>query len=290
MKARDVKRKIISIKNFNEITYALCLISMIKMKRAQKMVLETKPFIEIVFEILGELVNREEDIKGTIYFKENQGKNLAVVIASDRGFCGAYNRNILNFAQREIEKLGNTEVFPIGKKAIKFFKKRNFKISDKIFGIGDFGELEETKPIADKLIGYFKQGNYQKIFIFYTRFVSPFLQKPAKIQLLPLSSEMLNELFKEHKMEIKKSLFVLLEPSPREILENLVPQLIRYLVHYSVLQANASEHSARMLAMKRATENTKEIIKKLTLKYNKCRQTEITNEVCEISLTKEAIQ
>jgi F-type H+-transporting ATPase subunit gamma len=290
MKAREVKNKITSIKNFNDITYALQLISVIKMKRAQKMVLDTKPFVKVVLEIIEELVYHQDKIKETIYFKKEKGKTLAVVISSDKGFCGSFNRNILNFAQREIEKMGGAEIFAVGKKAINFFEKRNFKILEKITGIGDFGEIDETKPIADKLIGYFTEGRYQKILLFYTHFLSPFLQRATKVQILPLDSQLIEQLSKEYKKERKNSYFVLLEPSPKEIFENLVPQLVRYLVHYSILQANASEHSARMLAMKRATDNTKEIIENLTLKYNKFRQNEITNEVCEITSAKEAIK
>jgi F-type H+-transporting ATPase subunit gamma len=287
MKAKEVRNKIFSIKKLSDILYAIQLISVIKMKKAQKMVFDTMPFIEVVLEILDRLI-RQEGIKETIYFKKEEGKNLAVVISSDRGFCGAFNKNILNFSLKEIEKIGETEIFAIGKKSITFFERKNFKISDKISGIGDFGEIEETKPIADKLINYFVEGRYKKIFIFYTHFISPFLQKPMKIQILPLDLELIEKLLKEQKRE--PSYFVLLEPSPKEIFENLVPQLVRYLVHYSILQANASEHSARFLAMKRATDNTKELIKGLTLKYNKLRQSEITNEVCEISLAKEVMQ
>jgi len=146
MKAREVKRKIYAIKNFNDIVYALQLISVIKMKRAQRMVFDTKPFIKVVLEIIEELINHQDKIKESIYFKKEEGKTLAVVISSDRGFCGAFNRNILNFAQKEIEKIGGAEIFAIGKKAIKFFEKKNYKIFDQITGIGDFGEVEETKP------------------------------------------------------------------------------------------------------------------------------------------------
>ena len=287
MKAREVKNKIYSIKNLNDLLYAIQLISVIKMKKAQRMLSDSQPFIRVVLEIISELIWQEK-IRESIYFQKREGKILAVVISSDRGFCGAFNRNILNFAHKEIEKIGKAEIFAVGKKSINFFERKNFEIVDKITGIGDFGEIEETKPIADKLIKYFITGRYQKIFLFYTHFFSPFSQKPKKIQLLPLDLELVESLLKEYKKE--KSYFVLLEPSPKEIFENLVPQLVRYLVHYSILQANVSEHSARFLAMKEAAENTKELIKNLTLNYNKLRQNEITKEVSEISLAKEAME
>jgi len=289
MKSGEIKKKAFSIKNLSDILYAIQLISLIKMKKAQRMLWDTQPFIKEVLKILAELI-RHEKVKESIYFKKEAKKTLAVVISSDRGFCGSFNRNILNFAYQEIEKIGEMDVFAVGKKAILFFQRKKMKIVEKVTGIGDFGEIHETKPIADKLIEFFLKGKYQKIYLFYTKFFSTFFQKPTTFQLLPLDFEAVTTLLKEYQKEKEKGYFVLLEPSPEEIFDQLVPHLIRYLVHYAILEANASEHSARFLAMKRAVDNTKELIYNLTLIYNKLRQAEITNEVSEISLAKEALQ
>jgi len=299
LRLREIKNKVIVTQNISDITRAIGLVSAIKMKKAQKLALGSRPFTEKVLDILKELTKYKERIKKSFYFKKRKvRKSLAVVVASDKGFSGAFNKNILNFAEEEIEKMKfGVEIFAIGKKAIKFFKRKNYKLLVEFSGIGDYGEFEKVKPIADKLIDYFKENRFQKIILFYTDFISSFLQKPIKIQILPIDLKMVEEIFREYQLkkrekEIpleKRGYFLLLEPSPREIFEGLVPQLVRYLIYHSILEANASEHSARMLAMERASQNAKEIMKELILEFNKVRQAKITSEVCEITTAKEAL-
>ncbi len=293
-KTREIKGKIATIQNLNKITSALELISAVKMKKAQRLALNSRPFATTILEILEVLGKFQKEIKKSIFFiKRPTKKILAVVVASDRGFCGAFNKNILTFAEREIQKMGRekVEIFAVGKKTIKFFQKKGYKIFEKITDIGDFGELHETKPIADKIIEAYLKNLFGEVFLFFTDFVSAFSQIPRKIQILPLEVEAINEILKSYSRpneKIKPLPFILLEPSPKEIFENVVPQLIRQVVHHTVLETNAAEHSARMMAMKRATENAKEILNKLILDYNKARQAQITAEVCEITFAKEA--
>lgn len=294
LKPRQIKNKIGVIQNLTKITRALELVSAVKMKKAQKLALNSRPFVKIILEILDELAHYQKEIKKSIFFQEFPVKKiLAVVIASDRGFCGPFNRNILFFSEKEIEKMKNVEIFPVGKKAIKFFRKKSYPIFFEMSGIGDFGELEETKPIADKLLEVFTKNIFQQIFIFYTDFISSFLQQPRKIQILPLKIEVVEEILENYlpkgwRLSKKSIPYLLLEPSPKEIFENLVPQLIRQIVHHTILETNAAEHSARMMAMKRAADNAKEILKNLILAYNKARQNQITAEVSEITFAKEA--
>lgn len=308
LKTREIKNKINVIQSLTKITGALELVSAVKMKKAQRLALNSRPFARMVLEILDELAHYQKEIKKSIFFQERPiKKRLAVVVASDRGFCGPFNRNILIFAERELKKMENVEIYPVGKKAIKFFKKKNYKIFSEMSGIGDFGDLEETKPIADKLLEVFTKNIFQEIFLFYTDFISSFLQQPRKIQILPLKIETVEDILKNYRSEIKEDIlknypqekgvtllsprrihYLLLEPSAEEIFDNLVPQLIRQLVHHTVLETNAAEHSARMMAMKRAADNAKEILGNLILDYNKARQNQITAEISEITSAKEA--
>lgn len=308
LKTREIKNKINVVQNLTKITGALELVSAVKMKKSQRLALNSRPFVRIILEILDELAHYQKEIKKSVFFQERPVKKiLAVVIASDRGFCGPFNRNILLFADKEIEKMNNVEIFPVGKKAIKFFKKKNYPIFSETSGIGDFGELEETKPIADKLLEVFQKDIFQQIFLFYTDFISSFLQQPRKVQILPLKIEVIEGILENYRQEKGEEVlknypvssafhilpqkgvpYLLLEPSPEEIFDNLVPQLIRQMVHHTILETNAAEHSARMMAMKRAADNAKEILENLILDYNKARQNQITAEISEITSAKEA--
>ncbi len=217
------------------------------------------------------------------------------MITSDKGFCSSFNQNILKFAEKEIKKIekeAEVEIMPIGKKAISFFKKKNRIIKVEFTGIGDYGKLEEVKPIAKLFLRYFEEDKYQKIYIFYTEFISTFMQETRKIQLLPAQRQVFEEMLadKAGKNGFQpESNDYIFEPNAVKIFNSLIPQLIEFEVHQAVLEANASEHSARMMAMKNASQNAKEIIEKLTLNYNKVRQNQITSEISEISSAKEVM-
>ena len=183
----------------------------------------------------------------------------------------------------------------IGKKAGKFFQKKNLPIVAQFSGIGDYAEFEEVQPIAQALMKYFLSNRYQKIYLFYTDFISTFLQIPRKIQVLPIDLEVLKEMLSHYALETEKQnsetdLDYILEPSPKEILENLTPQLVEFEIYHCILEANASEHSARMMAMRSASQNARDLTEKLILEYNKARQAQITSELGEISSAKEALE
>lgn len=295
---RELKRKIRVVQNISEITRALELISAVKMKKAQKLALQARPFTQKALEILFLLSKYQEEFgKKSIYFQKPKAKkSLAMIISSDKGFCGAFNKNILSFSEKEIEK-EKFQIFAIGKKAVKFFKKKNFDVIVEFTGIGDWGEFEKIKPIADLILKYFQQKRFKEIFIFFNDFLSVFSQKPRKFRILPLDIENLRETLKIYALKTKKEfkeklkpIEFIFEPSAQEIFESLVPLLIEYLIYHSILEANASEHSARMMAMRQASQNAKEISEKLKLKYNKARQEQITKEVLEVAMAKEALE
>lgn len=328
---REIKQKINSTKRISQVTGALELISAVKMRKAQKIALRSRPFAQKVIEILKRLSQYQQECleKNSFYFQTRELKKvLIVIVSSDKGFCSSFNKNILKFAEMEINKtqeeftqegdvaphrlqnslIPEIEIMAIGKKAIAFSKKKNFKVKVEFIGIGDYGELEEVKPIADLLLRYFQEDQYQRICIFYTDFISSFIQKPRKMQLLPLCSESFKEILRESifasegtmvdksasekksAIDEEKNPDYILEPSPEKIFESLIPQLLEFEIYHIILEANASEHSARMMAMRGACQNAKDIIEELTLNYNKVRQNQITSEVSEISSAKQAIR
>ena len=271
-------------------------LSALKMKKSQKITLSSRPFAEKITGILNRLdfsLGADED---SVFFEKREGKKvLVLVLASDRGFCGSFNQNILKFSEKEIKLISqDREIFllTVGKKARAYFKKKGYEVRHNFFGIGDFGELADIKMISDFLIKKFLGNQYQEVYLFYTHFVSTFSQKPQKVKLLPVDRENLDVFLRNgyQKDEAKEVKDFLIEPSRRLLLEEVVPQLIEYLVYQAILEGNASEHSSRMMAMRNASENAKKKNDALKLDYNKARQEDITSEVLEVSSAKEALE
>jgi F-type H+-transporting ATPase subunit gamma len=297
MQAKEVKRAIESVRNIWKLTGALETLSALKMKKSQKIALLSRPFAEKTAELLEKIESSLKENKSVFFEERKAGKILLLPVASDKGFCGSFNHNILKFAEKELEEIkqeGEIELLPVGKKAISYFRSKGYQIDYSFFGIGDYAELEDIKKISDFLVKGYLEGKYKKIYLFYTDFISTFLQKPKKIRLLPFDIENLEAFIKKEEKSkpeelIKNRTDFLIEPSYEMLAFEIVPQLLEYLIYQSVLEANASEHSARMMAMRNASDNAKEKVVELNLIYNKARQEQITNEVCEVSSAKEVL-
>ncbi|HOC53891.1 MAG TPA: ATP synthase F1 subunit gamma [Candidatus Pacearchaeota archaeon] len=290
MDLREIKGKISSVKNISELTSALETFSALKMRKTQKRFLDSKPFAQELAGIFKKLEKVLIEGKSVFLEKKEVKKILVCVVASDRGFCGSFNSNLIRFTNKElseIEKQGEIEIMPIGKKAINTYKNKkgsNYSFS----GVGDYWKFTQTKEIAELLIKLFLENRYQKIYLSYTHFFSSFIQKPTLVQLFPLEKETFDNFIK--KEDIKEEADYLLEPSSSEILNEIIPVFVQYLIYQFILSANTSEHSARMMAMRNASDNAKGLLEFLRLDYNKARQEQITSEVCEISSTKEAME
>ncbi|MFA5086450.1 MAG: ATP synthase F1 subunit gamma [Candidatus Paceibacterota bacterium] len=293
MELKEVKAKIGSVKNISELTSALETFSALKMKKTQKRFMESKPFAQEMGKMLKSMEKVLRD-GNSIFLEKRPIKDILVcVVASDRGFCGSFNSAVLKFADREIAKIreeGKVEIMPVGKKAVAHYsKKENIKYS--FSGVGDYWEFGQTKEISDFLIKGFVENRYQKVYIFYTHFHSSFIQKPSMVQLFPLEkSTVENFLKKEDVDSCEHNSNCILEPSSQVILDEIIPVFVEYLIYQFILSANTSEHSARMMAMRNASDNARDVLETLRLAYNKARQEQITSEVCEISSTKEAME
>ncbi len=292
MELKEVKAKISSVKNISELTGAMETFSALKMKKTQKRFLESKSFAEEMTVMLRNMKKALKEGK-SVFLEKRPVKNILVcVVASDRGFCGPFNANILKLADKEIIKLreeGEIEILPIGKKAVKHYSKRE-KIRYSFSGVGDYWEFKQTKEISDFLVSSFLSNKYQKIYMFYTQFQSSFVQKATMVQLFPSTSESIENFTKKEELKEGVNKNYLLEPSPKIILDEIIPIFVQYLIYQFILSANTSEHSARMMAMRNASDNAKGLLEDLRLVYNKARQEKITSEVCEISSTKEAME
>lgn len=293
MESKEIRRKISSVNNIWKLTSALETLSALKMKKAQKLALASQPFAKKIAEILEKIEPVLEGQKSIFAQGRKVEKILFVVITSDRGFCGSFNQNILRLAEKkiaEVEKESQISFFPVGKKSKNFGEKKNLKIEASFFGIGDWVELEEAKPVSDFLIKAFGENKFQKVYLIFTNFISTFSLKPKMIQLLPLTREAIKEFLGESADPAEKETEFLVEPSLQVLTDEIIPQLVEYLIYHAILESNAAEHSSRMLAMKNASENAKQKSVELMFDYNKARQEQITSEVSEISSTKEVLE
>jgi len=269
MELKEIRLQIESVTNIWKMTSALETLSALKMKRSQKIALESRPFAQRVGRLIRYL---EPVLKDRVILRKRRLKNaLAIIIASDRGFCSSFNQNILKFATAQLaqlEKKSPVTIMPIGKKAVSFFKKKGINFDKSVIGIGDYGTLEEIKPISDFILKEYIENHYQRVYLIWTDFKSTFVQKPQIMQLLPLEWENLKEFAREAQVSFQKE-ELLVEPSAVTVVEEIIPQLVEYLIYQCVLESNASEHSARMTAMRNASDNAHERVGQLTLEYNK---------------------
>jgi len=296
MDLRSVKAKIGSVKNITDITAALETFAALKMRKTQKRFNETKEFRTTMARILRRLKKDLENNESIFLEQREVKKVLVCVVASDRGFCGPFNANVLKFATKQIAEFkkeygaADFEVMPIGKKAIRFFKKSGLIAKHTYTNVGEFFQYDEVKEIADFLVASFEQKDYDRIYFIFTDFISSFSQKPKQVQLFPLDKSITESFIKEDEEEVEQKVEHILEPTKEKVLNEVVREFMLYLIYQFVLSANTAEHSARMIAMRNASDNASDILGGLKLEYNKARQQHITNEVSEISSTKEAME
>ena len=271
---RDLKRRIASVKSTQQITKAMEMVAAAKLRRAQANVVSARPYTAKLAQVISRIVNRGVDLSHTL-LEPRSGPPAYIVIAADRGLSGAYNANLLRFAREEVTA-NPGPVAVVGRKAKVYMGKRGFEL------IGEFG-LRQDEPVyddavsvMDPLLSYYSEGVFGSLHLIYTEFTSALSHKPKMVQLLPVAG------LGDDPQEDSSKAQYLYEPSPETVLEGLLPRYVRSLVYQGLLESTASEHGARMTAMKSATDNAEEMIDKLTLIYNRVRQSAITQEILEI--------
>jgi F-type H+-transporting ATPase subunit gamma len=306
----DIKKRIRSVSNTQQITKAMEVVSATKMRRAQELALSARPYAFSAFELLANLNKKttEKNPKLPKLFLKNKAKNtLLVVIASDKSLAGSLNSNALkkaltfykNWQEKNNSNKNKIDVAVVGKKAKEFFTHRNIEIKRQFFGAGDFADFQEVKELSEYLKTEFLEEVYAEIVVIYTNFLSTLKQEPVIRKILPFSQKTLKQMSeglrpKTGKFSEEKQLSIslenyLFEPSRQEVLNQLSERLFQMTVYHIILEANASEHSARMVAMKTASENAEEIVDDLTLVFNKRRQAKITQEIVEITSGSDSI-
>jgi F-type H+-transporting ATPase subunit gamma len=281
---RDIRRRIRSVKNTAQITKAMQMVAASKMRKAQQSALAGRPYAALMNSVLAGLVAESRDFTHPLLEKREGGKRCVIIISTDKGLCGGLNSILM----REAAKFGtDTKFIAAGRKASQFLARtRRALVAE--FTYKDAPQFSEARAISKFAQDLFIKGEVDQVDILYTKFISTLNQKPEVLQLLPIG-------------EIKpvtagigaapttapapgaSSGEFLFEPSQEQVLGALLPHSLNFQVYQILLEAKASEHSARMVAMKSATDNAKQFIKDLTLEYNKLRQANITKELLEIT-------
>jgi len=293
---KEIKQRIKSVKNTKKITKAMELVAASKMKRAIARALSSRLYANYSWDLLTSLSNKIHEIEHPFFSgysddkNKKKKKNLFVLITSNSGLCGAYNSQILKsaIAKLKLMDVNDVDIITIGKKGDNVIRRTDGNVVASFFDLPDNSTTSDILPISKMIIDEFKFGKYKQVFIAYTDFISALTQKPHVKQILPIVKEDIKNLIdnigtNEEKKEEEKATPYLFEGNMNTIIELLAEKLVRMQIYHMVLESNASEQSARMMAMKNASEAAGEMIDDLTLVFNKARQANITQEISEIS-------
>ena len=299
-----------SVQNIGQITKAMELVSATKMRKSQELALTSRPYAYAALELLGILSSLKDVPEPALFQKRTVLKTVFLLMMSDRGLAGSFNGAVT----REFEKYMKTNnidildprysFIAVGQKAKSYLDRRKAKVVASFNRMGDASNMLEAEPIADFLIdGYVKQ-DFDSCIAFFTTFVTALRQDPVVREFLPVSFETIKQSVEEtipragrYADYAKSETFLdgkekeyIIEPSPKEVLDELAPKLLKIRLYHAILEANASEHSARRVAMKNASDNASELSETLTMVYNKSRQAAITAQIIEITSGAQSLQ
>ena len=287
---REIRRRIRSVKNISQVTRAMQMVAASKMRRAQEQVLATRPYSEKAWEILTHLAAQrgvDETIHPLLQAREEIQAVGMVFITADRGLCGGYNHNMIQKAREFIAELPcPVELITVGKRGRDAMVRLGYEVIAEFSGLPPQPGLLDITAIARTAINGFIGDRYDAVYLAHTDFVNTLIQRPEVWQLLPIRPLHLgptpSSKYQGAPTLLPTTLEYIYEPDPRTILDTVLPRFTELQVYQAVLESLASEHSARMVAMRNATENAKELLADLTLTYNRARQEAITTEMLDI--------
>jgi F-type H+-transporting ATPase subunit gamma len=280
---REIRRRIKSVKSTQQITRAMQMVAAVKLNRVRSLAENSRPYVERLGTLMRIIRSSEMAGLATDYpvFRTTEGARLLlIVITSDRGLCGTFNINMFNAVEQFLEskKEKQITIFAVGKKGYDALTHKGYSV-EKLFPVPTGAALTSDLRTINTLINeYFSAQSVDEVHICYTRFVNVLRHEPVQLKLLPLSP--LSEEEKKHL--IKGEIDFLMEPSFQELATSLIPQYIESEIYHCLIESMTSEYAARMVSMRNATDNADEMIKALTLTYNKARQASITRELIDI--------
>jgi len=281
---RDVRRRILSVKNTQKLTRAMKMVASAKLRKAERLLLMARPYSDKMMEVLSSLALRATGGPRPLLESNNSGKVEIVVITGDKGLCGAFNSNILRFTLSSVANMRGKEVsfFLVGKKARDFFKRRpEYHVRDAYVGFWREFAFRDASTIAQNLVKEYLDSGLEATYLVYNEFKSALVQRVTIEQLIPIVPMQPQE--GEHIVDY------IYEPSASAVLEELLRRHIDIQVYRALVESFASEQGARMTAMDAATDNAEDMIERLTLEYHRARQSSITKEIIEIVSGAEAL-
>lgn len=288
---KDIRSRIDSTKNTQQITRAMKMVSAAKLRRAQHAIVNMRPYAHTILSVIADIAATGRVSHPLLTRKENPQKILVVVLTSDRGLCGAFNSNVNKFAERYYrENKANFEKIDflfIGRRASDYFKRRGVQPVDTILNLAKDVSYDMASAVADRLKAAYMSGEYDEIRIIYNEFKSAISQQVVSETLLPIDTEAAATITKGTAGFPPDMIF---EPSPEVIIDQLIEKHFTVQVYRCMAESVAAEHGARMAAMENSTKNAGEMINALTLTYNKVRQASITTELIEITSGAEALK
>ena len=271
---KEIKNRIRSMESTKQITKAMEMVAASKLRRAQAQVMNSRPYFEILYSTINDIVDANRDFSSPYLTKRPVKRVAYVVIAGDRGLAGGYNSNILKLALAEMEGK-EVVVVPVGKKALDFYKSRALPILTEDYREAEDMSVSDCFSIAKTLCKAYLAGRIDEIHVAYTNFVSVLSQTPSTLRLLPL-------LRQETGREGAASMDIVYEPNSVDVFDAIVPEYLGGILYGALCESRAAEQAARRTAMDSATQNADEMIADLSLKFNRARQAAITQEITEI--------
>lgn len=307
MALKDIKQKIVSTKKTSTVTRAMEAVSAVKMRKAQERALGGRAYAAAALSIM-ERLSGSQDVKQhslmNVGLTKSHMKTAIVVMTSDKGLAGALNSNVIRATEREIEarNLSKEDIImlAIGRRGGDYFLNRGYVVREKHENVSDDISERDMHMVTDRLLDMHQKGEIGSAILIYMNFLSTFEQKPVVRQIIPVTPDAIKEMVAGivpakgkyagiGQGEMRPHSYTI-EPNAEAIVKVLIPRLLNIAVYHGLLEGKASEHSARMVAMKSATDKAKEMTKALTRKFNKIRQAAITREVSEITSGIEAMK
>jgi len=291
---KEISRRIKSVQNTQKITQAMEMVAAAKLYRAQEKAEAARPFTNNLRKTIARIFKHSLDINVPLLSENQSQTNCFVVLTSDKGLCGSYNTNLFRLADQEIQTAEDEVlIIAIGRKGRDTYRRKGYNIVREYIDLEDRPGFAQAREIGHYLLDLFMNNEIGSAKLIYSEFVNPMVQKPRSYQLLPLGGEHIQDGEQQEESsygDLGEITYYSYEPDPETVMRDLLPRFLNSLIYSGLLEAKASEFGARMTAMRTATDNAKEMIDNLTLKYNKARQAAITQEILEIVNTSEALK
>lgn len=300
MALKQIKNKIAATLKTGKVTKAMEAVSAVKMRKSQQKAFTGRPYVHSAMRVLARLAESNEGLAHPLAKKREAGKTLLVIVTSDKGLAGSVNSAVLKKAEELFKEIPEVDTICIGRKATEFAVRQKKTVISSFVNVSDDISLADIYEMSSQVMERFTTTEYKNVFVLYQNFISTFEQEPTKRQILPLDPAEIEfimrgikprqGMFSDNEMSHDGTITYTIEPGVEEVLNTLIPQLVQILIYHALIESKACEHSARMVAMKNATDKSKELAKSLTLLFNKKRQAAITAEVAEITGGMEAMK